>query len=118
MCSIIALLALVFSGFFGYAMLGSQQTISQPQIMEVTPTAEVAPLIPTQAIACATQDAPQDLSEMSGVVDAKVFAPALWTMQNNVGDGRTTTTWRANSTGAVAYLEYLHFRLRRFAGAD
>ena len=106
MCSIIALLVLVVSGLFGYSMASSQQTISEPQTMEVT--AEVAP-IPTQAISCATQAVSQDLSEMGAVVDAKIFEPTLWTMQNDVGDGRTTMTWRSDKLGAVAYLEYLHW---------
>ena len=106
MCSIIALLLLVVGGFFGYSMAGSQQTISEPQIMEVT--AEVAP-VPTQAISCATQAVSQDLSEMLALVDTKIFEPSLWAMQNDVGDGRTTITWRADKLGAVAYLEYLHW---------
>ncbi|MEO8394538.1 MAG: hypothetical protein ABI700_16205 [Chloroflexota bacterium] len=107
MCSIIAFLLLVVSGFLGYSM-AAQTSVATPEPQIMVATAEVAP-IPTQAIACATQDVPQDLTEMSAVVDASIFAQSLWTIQSDFSDERTTTTWRADSLGAVAYLEYLHF---------
>jgi hypothetical protein len=117
MCSIIAILLLVVSGLFGYSMVSSsQQPISPPPIVEIAPastqsvqaTAEALPL-PTQVIACATQDSSQDLAQMTQVINAKVFEPALWTAQSDVNDQRTTTTWHSDKLGAVAYLEYLHF---------
>ena len=105
MCSIIAIFFLVVSGFLGFSMIGTSQTFTPP----VEATAEVMPLIPTQAFACATQDVSQDFVQMGGVVDSSIFAPSLWTTQSDVGDQRTTTTWSSSSLNAVAYLEYLHF---------
>ena len=111
MCSIIAILLLVVGGLFGVsAYEQSASTAISPQVVvePAVATAEVVP-IPTQAISCAAQDTSQDLAQMLNVVNASVFPSALWKAQTDANDTRTTTTWRADSLGAVAYLEYLHF---------
>jgi hypothetical protein len=114
MCSIIAIFLLVVSGLFGYSMVSTQQTINEPQIVEIPVTAEMAAtaeaaLIPTQVIACPTQSAAQDAAESLQMIDPNIFEPALWTSQGGLEDLRTTTTWRSDKLGAVAYLEFLHF---------
>ena len=112
MCGIIAILLLIIGGLFGIsAYESSAPLVSEPQIIMETPVAATAeaPPIPTQMISCASQTTEQDFAEMSKIVAPDVFPAALWTSRSDATDSRTTTTWTADSLGAVAYLEYLHY---------
>ncbi len=99
MCGIVALLVLL-SGVFGFAAFGSQ-TASAP--VEVTTEVQA---VPTQAIACATAPADQDVPAMLALV-GDTFKSSEWTQQVGGDGSRTTLTWR--SATSTAYLEYLHF---------
>jgi len=109
MCSIIAILVLIFSGFLGYSLVEQSSTVAVAPTPEISVATAEAVALPTEAIACATQPASSDMAEMQQLISPRIFESALWTRENGAGDQRTTMTWRSDRLGAVAYLEFLHF---------
>lgn len=101
MCLIITLLLAVF-GFFGF--MGIETQIEPPTI-EVT--AQAAP-VATQAIACESIPEQQDIENMLALV-GDTFDAANWSQSITSDATRTTGTWRSDPSGAVAYIEVLHY---------
>ncbi len=103
MCSIIALLLIVFAGFFGFS-------VAVPEV--VAPPAESAISVPSieapAPISCASPSADADIAAALAFT-GDTFAAPTWTEQVSSGATKTAVTWTASSLGAVAYLEYLHY---------
>ncbi len=102
MCSIIALLLIVFAGFFGYSSFAVPQTSTQSSVIGV-PSVEAPRLI-----SCASPSADQDIAAALAFA-GDTFAAPTWAEQVSSDAAKTTVTWTASKLGAVAYLEYLHY---------
>lgn len=109
MCSLIALLMLVFG--LGSAALGfGAATVQSSRVAAVPqPAPTAAASVTPETFSCASVSASQDVTDMLAVVD-DAFETGLWSL--NVDTSRpekTTATWTANSLRAVAFLEWLHY---------
>ncbi len=105
MCSIIALLLIVFAGFFGYAAFDIPVQDAPP----VTSSVVVVPSLEAPApISCASPSADEDIAAALAF-SGDTFAAPTWAQTVSSDDAKTTVTWTASSLGAVAYLEYLHY---------
>ncbi len=110
MCSLIALLMLLFglgSGIAGFTAFTTQSGTAEALPAPAAPIviAEVTP----ETFSCASVSASQDVTEMLAVVD-NTFETGVWSLNvDTSGAVKTTATWTANSLGAVAFLEWLHY---------
>ena len=100
MCGLIALVLLVFGGFFGF-------TVAENQMLSV-PAMAHALLAPTQGSACASSPSGQDIDNMLAFVGDS-FEPEIWMRQISSDSTRTSGVWTARSLGASASLAYLHY---------
>jgi hypothetical protein len=109
MCLLIALL-LGFAGVFGIGgvFTSASPTLTAPaEAVVIKPTETAAPHDMTaEMIGCfPTED---DLNRLTvGYDDA--FYPYVMSMEVSRQQTKDTATWRMDSFGAVAYMEYLHF---------
>ena len=104
MCSIIALLLIVFAGFFGYATF----EVSAPDVSLAQSEIGVPSVESPAPISCASPSADADIAAALAFT-GDTFAAPTWTDQVSSDSTKTTVTWTASSLGAVAYLEYLHY---------
>jgi hypothetical protein len=104
MCLLIALL-LGIAGLFGFAGISSE--FASPPAGAIEVTAE-AVQIPTQAISCESVSEEEDIRNMLTLV-GDTFESTAWTQEISNDASRTTGMWRASASGAVVYVEVLHY---------
>ncbi len=106
MCSIIALLLLAFAGFFGFTTF----PLPEEAVLPVEPSVIVASTVEAPTLlSCAAPSATDDMANMLQLIDTTLFEPPLWSSESSLQSNRTTATWKSDTYGAVAYLEYLHY---------
>lgn len=103
MCLLIALLLAAF-GYFGF--MGVQMDVAPP-VMLGEAAIEVAP-VATRAIVCASIPEEQDIENLLALV-GDTFESPNWSQSITSDANRTTGTWRSDLSGAVAYIEVLHY---------